>query len=142
MTSVEKKESHNEIVIDATHAILGRLASFVAKKLLSGSKVTIVNCGNAIILGNKKNILKRYIRKRRLGKGTLKGPYFPRKPEAILKRTIRGMLPYKSAHGMKAFKNLKCYSSVPSNYVSIKKIVSKRKKLARYVTLGEISKLI
>lgn len=139
--SQAKDRKENQIVIDASHATLGRLASFAAKKILTGTKIVVVNCGNAVVIGNRKAILAHYSMKRARGKGSLKGPYFPKKAEAILKRTIRGMLP-KSSSGRTAFKNLLCYSSVPSEYAKSKKVVSKRQKSAKFVTLEEISKLI
>jgi len=137
---IEKKEG---IVIDATNAILGRLASHVAKLLLSGKRVIIVNSEKALIIGNKKNILEKYRKKRSLGRGSLKGPYFPRKPEAILRRTVRGMLPYKTSHGKEAFKRLKCYTSIPEKYINTaQKITARKIKTVKYITLEELSKLI
>ena len=33
----------------------------------------------------------------------------------LVKRTIRGMLPFKRARGREAFKNIKCHVGVPDN---------------------------
>src|SRR5665647_3512969 len=83
-------------VIDANGLILGRLASTVAKQLLSGDdKIYIVNAEKAIISGSKAATLREYRETRERG-ATEFGPYFPKRPDRILKRTIRGMLPYKS----------------------------------------------
>ena len=64
------------VVIDAENLILGRLASHVAKLLLNGTEVTIVNAEKAIISGTKKSIIEGYHDKRRVG-GVRKGPYYP-----------------------------------------------------------------
>ena len=45
----------NQIVIDANELILGRLATQVAKKLLLGVEVQIINCEKAVISGTKKH---------------------------------------------------------------------------------------
>ena len=45
----------NQIVIDATNATMGRLASYVAKQALLGKQIAIVNSEKAIITGNKLN---------------------------------------------------------------------------------------
>lgn len=102
------------MIINAQNLILGRLASFAAKQSLLGEKVDIVNCGNAVLIGKKKDIFNKY--KKRIAKGTpKKGPFFPRDPEKFIKRTIRGMLPYKKERGEKALKNIKCYIEIPEN---------------------------
>ncbi len=99
-------------VIDADNLIMGRLASHVAKLLISGEEVAIVNAEKTIISGRKKSIIAEYHQKRTVG-GPRKGPFFPRMPDRILKRTVRGMIPYKKATGKEAFKRLKVYIGVP-----------------------------
>ena len=102
------------MIINATNLILGRLASFVAKQALLGETIDIVNCGHAVIIGRKKDVLNKY--KKRIEKGTpVKGPFFPKTSERLVKRTIRGMLPYKKEHGKLAFKKIKCHLDVPQD---------------------------
>lgn len=99
-------------VIDATNLILGRMATEVAKKALLGEKVDIVNCENAVISGNRAQILEKY--KHKIERGApATGPFFPRTPERLVKRTIRGMLPYKQYKGKIAYKQIKCYAGTP-----------------------------
>ncbi len=81
---------NQQAVIDATDAVLGRLASFIAKEALLGKKIVILNSEKAIIKGNKKDIVEDYKRKR--ARGSIKGPHFPSNPEMIFKRAVRGML--------------------------------------------------
>ena len=102
------------MIIDAENLVLGRAASFIAKKALLGEKIDIVNCEKAIVIGNKDDILRRYKQKYDRGIHT-KGPFIIRSPEMLFKRTIRGMLPYKREIGKRAFKNIKCYIGVPDS---------------------------
>jgi large subunit ribosomal protein L13 len=99
-------------VIDATNLIIGRLAAVAAKRALSGEKIVIVNCEKAVITGTKKFVFERYKHRRQRG-GPSKGPFFPTRSDAIMRRTIRGMLPYKQSKGELAWKNIACYASVP-----------------------------
>ena len=102
------------MIIDAKDAILGRLGSYVAKQLLLGNKVDVVNCEEAVISGRKHAVLENYIR-RIDRKAPGKGPYFYRRPDMFVKRTIRGMLPFKRSRGQDAFKNIKCHIGMPEN---------------------------
>ena len=102
------------MIIDAKDAILGRLSSYVAKQLLLGSKVDVINCEECVISGRKHAILNEYIR-RLHRKAPTKAPYFYRRPDMFVKRTIRGMIPFKRARGRDAFKNVKCHIGVPEN---------------------------
>ena len=102
-------------IIDASDLVLGRLASIVAKRLLAGESIEIVNAENAVITGKKKSILERY--RQRFGIRTLtapwKGPLHYRRPDRFVRRTIRGMLPYKTPRGRKAYKRLLVHIGVP-----------------------------
>ena len=89
----KKNKKEDEIVVDASGCVVGRLASFVAKQALLGKNVVVINCEKAVISGKKENILKKYLRRITLGKGRLKGPYWPRDSDKLLRRIIRGMLP-------------------------------------------------
>lgn len=100
------------MILDANDLILGRMASFAAKKALLGEKIHIVNAEEAVITGNKKWVIAHHIQKRDRGI-PLKGPYIKRMPDRFVKRAIRGMLPYKQEKGRKAYDNIKCYLGVP-----------------------------
>lgn len=100
------------IIYDAENQILGRLASRIAKDLLRGEKVFVVNCEKAVISGNPKKISELYLQKIQRG-DVKKGPFFPKTPDGIFRRTVRGMLPWKKAKGRKAFKNLKVFIGIP-----------------------------
>ncbi|MEF8873695.1 MAG: 50S ribosomal protein L13 [Candidatus Thermoplasmatota archaeon] len=104
-------------VYDAEDKILGRLASQVASELLDGEEIRVVNSEKIFIVGNKRNILDDYEKKRARGK-QINAPDFPRRPERIFKRTVRGMLPRDKPRGRKAFKRLRAYIGTPSELES------------------------
>ncbi|MCD6263449.1 50S ribosomal protein L13, partial [Candidatus Bathyarchaeota archaeon] len=99
-------------VIDAEGLILGRMASIVAKRLLNGERIIIVNAEDAVISGDRGQIIRERKRFLEVG-GARKGPIHWRRPDRIVRRTIRGMLPYRKARGREAFKRLRVYIGVP-----------------------------
>lgn len=132
-------------VIDGSEHILGRLATHVAKDLLNGEEIVIVNAEKIVITGRKEAILKDYRERRNLGvKGrNRRGPYYPRMPDRMLKRSIRGMLPYHQARGRTAYRKLKVYIGVPTgmdtaNIVKIDKALDYG--ASRKIHLGEVAK--
>ena len=102
-------------VINGDGLILGRLASITARRALDGEEIAIVNVEKTIISGSRARVLGNYYHKRVRG-STDWGPYFPRRPDHILKRTIRGMLPYKRSRGVDAMKRIRCYVGVPVQF--------------------------
>ncbi len=99
-----------KIVYDGNDVIFGRLASRVAKDLLKGNSVDIINCEKIIISGDKKLLVKKILEKRKMGSGSSrKGPKYPRVADRLIKRMIRGMLPWDRAKGRDAFRKLKVY---------------------------------
>lgn len=136
-------------VIDATDLILGRLASLVAKELLNGEEIVIVNADECAITGSKESILQKY-RERRERKSIVNprrhGPHYPRRPDGILRRAIRGMLPYKKDKGRRAFKRLRVYVGTPKEFEgkaeSIEEIKVFKLEIPKYMKLKELSKLL
>ena len=110
------------MIIDATNSILGRFATKAAKAALEGEKVIVINCENAYIVGNKKDILKRYFHLINMGSKPNKGPFIPRRPDRYVKRAIKGMLP-KSERGRLALKKVKCYIGQPEEIKGEAKII-------------------
>ena len=111
-------------VFDADGLVLGRLASTVADMLLKAArsdrddKVVIINAEKAIVSGSSRSVLQNYHDKYALNHAR-KGPYFPRMPDMILKRTVRGMLPYqRKSSGRRALRNLRVEIGCPSHLAS------------------------
>jgi len=128
-------------IIDGKNAVLGRLASYVAKESLKGEEIVVLNCDQIIITGNKKNIRKEFeAEKRKIGSGQ-KGPKHSRSTDKIVKRTIRGMLPdHRRGRGKIAYRKIKCYVGIPKEFQESKKIIGGRKKKSKFVYIKEISK--
>jgi len=132
------------MILDATNLIVGRFATVVAKKAMLGEKIDIVNCEKAIMTGSKKEIIARFNTKRKMGV-PLQGPYFPRLSDRIVRRIIRGMLPYKNHKGDVAYKNVMCYLGVPIQLVgkefeTIKEADVSKMNNVKFVTIETISK--
>jgi large subunit ribosomal protein L13 len=131
------------IVIDGKDLILGRLAAYTAKKALLGETINIVNAEKVVITGTPGYVLSAQKRKREMG-APLIGPYYPRMPERIVKRTIRGMIPYKKPRGKEAFARIKCYAGIPDDFKSEKLVtfnhMNAEKTNAKYVSIEEVSK--
>ncbi len=128
-------------IIDADNAVLGRLASIVAKRLLNGEEIIIVNAEKAVIVGNKSFIIEKYKERRNIG-SVRKGPHYPRMPDRILRRTVKGMLPIKKSHGKEAYRRLKVYMGVPKELKSGEFEVledAKNNKLEGFITLKDLS---
>jgi large subunit ribosomal protein L13 len=130
-------------IIDAKGHILGRLSSKIAKRLLDGERIAVVNAEKVIITGEKYMIFARY--KEKYDRGSQeKGPYFPKHPEKIFKRTVRGMLPWKSRRGRDAFRRLKVFIGVPDvlkdkKFEVVDEALFERARSEKYTTLGEVS---
>jgi large subunit ribosomal protein L13 len=138
---MSKEEFKPDTVIDGTDAILGRLASYVAKQLLLGKKIAIVNCNNVIITGKPKSIQAAYLQKVKRGGSNFKGPYFPRQAFRIVKRTIRGMLPYRKERGQTAMDNIRCYDNAPAQFKNPTTIKTKIPQTT-FITLEKLRELV
>lgn len=130
----------NKIVIDAKDGVLGRIAALAAKQSLLGKEVIVVNCEKAIITGNPRNSIDSYLQKRARGGTAQRGPYFPKNPELLLKRTVRGMLDHSHGRGHAAFKRVTCYNLVPAEYEHTKKVSMKREIKTKSISLERLNK--
>ena len=126
------------MIIDGKDAVLGRLSSMSAKKLMKGEEVVIINADKVIVTGRPNDIKQEYIAKRRIG-SPQHGPFFPRQPNMIVRRTIRGMLPYKTDKGRAAFKKLRVYNGdngMQGESIAVKTVKTK------FMTMGEVGKIL
>ena len=130
------------IIYDGTDAIFGRLASRVAKDLLKGESVDILNCEKIIVSGDKKLLAKKILQKREMGSGgSIKGPKYPRVADKLVKRMIRGMLPWDRAKGRDAFRKLRVYVGDKSkNGTDVIRL--SHKKPMRFSSVEEIVRLL
>lgn len=133
------------IIINAEKQILGRLATIAAKQALLGQEVAVINCEKCYVTGDKSYLKADYKVKRERGEWS-RGPHYPRDSHMIVKRTIRGMIPYKQGRGKEAFARIRCYIGLPKQFegqktfempktVSISKVPN-----LNYLSLHEVSK--
>ena len=137
--------SENAVIIDAKGLILGRMASIIAKRLLQGETIILVNAEKAAISGRRLSRVREAKTFLEVGHPK-KGPYHPRRPDKIVRRTIRGMLPRKKPKGQQAFKRLKVYLNAPPELENKEAQTlfeaSAERLKCPYVTVGEIAQEI
>ena len=131
------------MIIDAKNAVMGRVASTAAKTLLNGERVIIINAEKSLITGSPKVARDKYTRIHQIG-SPQHGPFLQKAPDRMLRRVVRGMMPYKKSSGKEAFKRLRVYIGTPVDFNEIKgdeKIVEMQKNInANYIHLGDVSK--
>ena len=137
------------IVVDATNHIAGRLSSHVAKLLIQGNRVALVNCEKIMYSGTRDNLIKEYREFLEINSiiNYKHGPVHYRRPDTIISKMIRGMLPYEGKpSGVTAFKRLRAYIGSPKELKSLEKIQFEkaliRKAASNYTTMGELCRVI
>jgi large subunit ribosomal protein L13 len=100
-----------DVVVDARDCIMGRVASQVAERALDGETVAVVNAERAVITGDEQDVFETY--KKRTDVTSDQGPAYPKRPDGIFKRAIRGMVPHKKQRGREAFENVRVYMGNP-----------------------------
>ncbi len=132
------------IVVDGKDLVLGRVASKVAKSLLSGEDVVLLNAEKLVISGSPKATTEKYLVRRRLKDkaNPEHSPHWPRRPDLLVRRVVRGMLPFKAARGRAAFKKLRVFAGVPKEFESAQKVVfedfSKGKLNVKYLSVLDL----
>jgi len=114
-----------EVVIDGRGHMYGRLASVVAKQLVSGQHVTIVRCDKVNISGSLfRNTLKRQeVTGRRNNTNPRRNFVHYKAPSRMLWKAIRGMIKHKQAKGANALSKLKVFEGIPFPYDHKKRVV-------------------
>jgi large subunit ribosomal protein L13 len=143
MTLSEEKQP--QTVIDASGLILGRMASIVAKRLLLGESIIVVNAEKAVMSGRRLSRVRDARKFLEIGHPG-KGPFHPRRPDQIIRRSVRGMLPRRLPKGQMALRRLKIFLGMPEEFKtltlqSIPEANASRLKCP-YVTVGEFAKEI
>jgi len=132
-------------IFDAENIVVGRLGAKAAKAALLGDKVVIVNIEKAIITGNRRTVIDAWKAKTniRTSYNPRKGPFHQRRPDKMVRKMIRGMLPWPRPRGRDALKRIHVFMGVPDEYADKEKIVledSKYRSLTRkYITVGDLS---
>jgi large subunit ribosomal protein L13 len=132
-------------LVNAEGLIVGRMCSKVAKRLLNGEEVIILNAEKAVFSGKKKaKVLEAHIF---LEVGApVRGPFHYRRPDRFLRKTVRGMVPYKQPKGKNAYKRLKVFMGIPIELKDQQMITFEEASSANlkgpHFTLGELAKEI
>ncbi len=127
-----------DTVVDAQDCILGRVASQVAERALEGERIAVVNAERTVITGREEQLTEKFLARRE--NGSDRGPEYPKRPDRIFKRSIRGMLPYKKPRGREALEDVRVYVGNPYDEAEVLDDTSlDRLSNIKFVSLGEIS---
>ena len=101
--------------VDGSNLVAGRLSSKIAKRLIDGETIVIVNAEKVVMVGRREEIVAKYKKKvdARVLSNPLYGPKYERIPSRILKRMIKGMLPNRKKTAERIMKQLKIYNQIP-----------------------------
>ena len=133
-------------IIDGRNAVLGRLGSVVAQRIMDGEEIVVINAESIVVTGERDMIFADY--KARVDRGDTtkrKGPFYPRRADLLFKRSVRGMIPWMTTSGREAYRRLHVYVGTPKQFADAEtvKIEDAMKKISgKYTTLGAISKFL
>lgn len=136
------------VVIDGRGHLYGRLASIVAKEILTGQRIVVVRCEELVRSGSlRKNELRwKSFRRKRCSTNPKYGPIHFKSPSKMFWRSVRGMIPHKRAHGAEALRRLKVFEGVPAPYDTVRKVVVpsalkvlRLKPTSNNIKIGELS---
>jgi large subunit ribosomal protein L13 len=143
-----QKQQEAMIVVDANNCIAGRMCSHVSKLLLKGNRVAIVNAEKAVLSGNRYKTIDSYKEHLEINSVTnpIHGPFHPRRPDTIISKMVRGMVPKRKAVGISAFKRLRVYMGVPEGMKGAKMESFDDSKITKpesyYISIAEVAKQI
>ncbi|MBO7409674.1 MAG: 50S ribosomal protein L13 [Candidatus Methanomethylophilaceae archaeon] len=133
-------------IIDGKNAILGRLASIVAERIMDGEEIVVVNSESIVITGERDAVFADY--KAKFDRGeckSRKGPFYPRRADLLFKRAVRGMIPWMSTSGRDAYRRLHVFVGVPKQFADSEIAVEEqamKKITGKYTTLGAVAKFL
>jgi large subunit ribosomal protein L13 len=143
-----KKEEQHTLYVDASGQIAGRLCSIVARELLSGKRVIVLNAEKAVLSGRRSAVFRLWQEKLEISSrvNPIYGPIHPRRPDNIIRRMVRGMVPKTKSRGDAAMHRLRVYMGVPEKYTAVKtsrfEDALPLRPLSLYTTIAELSKNI
>ncbi len=137
-----------QVIVDAKDHIAGRLCSYVAKILLKGNMVVVINAEKAMLSGDKYSIIREWHDYLEVGSiiNPIHGPFHARRPDRIITRMIRGMVPRRKTSGDNAMKRLRVYIGMPKIYEDSKMTgfddAKIRKPSSYYMSVRDLAKSI
>lgn len=102
-------------IVNGEGLILGRMCSKVAKRVLKGEQIVVVNAEKIVISGKRKSKVREAHEFLEVG-APERGPFHSRRPDRIVRKTVRGMLPWSQPKGKNAYKRLKVYLGLPQAF--------------------------
>jgi len=136
------KAQSSVAVVNGEGLILGRMCSNVAKRLLKGEQIVIVNAEKVIVSGKKKSKVAEAKQFLEVGAPD-RGPFHSRRPDRIVRKTVRGMVPWKQPKGKVAYKRLKVFMGIPEELKDQKletdKYAQSSKLKGPHFTLGQLA---
>jgi large subunit ribosomal protein L13 len=145
---VQKQKQTGVHYVDATGQIAGRMCSNVAKLLLNGNRVIVINAEKTLVSGQRGSVMRSWLEYLKIASVVhpKHGPFHSRTPDGIITRMVRGMLPRRKPKGEAGLKRLRVYTGVPERYAKMKfqgfENAKATKPPAYYVALSEISSRI
>ncbi len=143
--AAEKPTGDGVLYIDASGHIAGRLCSKVASEILRGRRVVVLNSEMAVLSGKRDTVIEAWKQKLELGSkvNPIYGPLHPRRPDNIMWRMVRGMVPKTKTKGTLGLKRVRFYMGVPAKYSGVKltKIdeALATRPLPMYTTIAELA---
>jgi len=128
------------LFIDAAGSVLGRVASYATKQSLLGKTVAVLNCEKVMVSGNKNTTINEFKVMRLRGGHSLNGPFYPKHPARIVKRTIRGMLRYTMGRGEAAFNRVRCFEGIPAEFKDTKKVSFAKHLNTQSISLADLGR--
>jgi large subunit ribosomal protein L13 len=144
----ELKPQKQIVVVDAANCIAGRMCSHVSKLLRQGNRVVVVNAEKAMLSGNRYKTIELYKEQLEINSVTnpIHGPFHPRRPDTIITKMVRGMVPKRKTSGIEAFKRLRVYIGIPEGLKNSKMEFFDDSKITKppsyYITIGDVAKQI
>lgn len=133
-------------IIDGRNAVLGRLGSVVAQRIMDGEEIIVINSEAIVVTGERDMVFADY--KARVDRGDTtkrKGPFYPRRADLLFKRSVRGMIPWTTTSGREAYRRLQVFVGTPKQFADseTEKVEFAMKKInGKYTTLGAVSKFL
>jgi len=142
MQAAKSSTKTSATIVNGEGLILGRMCSKVAKRLLNGEQIIVVNAEKIIISGKRKSKVAEAHKFLEVG-APERGPFHSRRPDRIVRKTVRGMLPWSQPKGKTAYKRLKVYLGMPEELKGQKMETIDQAKAAKltgpHFTLGEFA---
>jgi large subunit ribosomal protein L13 len=142
MQAAKTSTKMSAAVVNGEGLILGRMCSKIAKRLLNGEEIIVVNAEKIIISGKKKSKVAEAHKFLEVG-APERGPFHSRRPDRIVGKTVRGMVPWKQPKGKLAYKRLRVYLGVPAELKDQKMETIDQANAAKltgpHFTLGELA---